>query len=145
MNTLLMFCAFFLLLLGTTYAQNSDILDKYHWSKRVLLVYTADNESPAYEQQIQEVEYQQAGVEDRDLVIFTVLPQRVINLEGKTLPPQSAEHLRQQYDVPSEQFAVILIGKDGGVKLKEKKFLSTDKLFSTIDQMPMRQREMRAN
>jgi len=145
MNVLIVFCALFLLLSGTACAQNPDLLDSYQWSNRVLLVYAADEESPTYQQQIQEFEQHEAGVEDRDLVIFTVLPQKVINPEGKALSAQSAEYLRQRYDVPGQQFAVVLIGKDGGVKLKEEKFLSTDKLFGTIDQMPMRQREMRDN
>ncbi len=145
MNTLLILCSFFLLLPCTCYAQNSNLLNEYQWSNRLLLVYADDEESSAYRQQIQEFEGQQVGIDDRDLVVFTILPQKVINPEGETLPPQSAKDLRQRYDVPNAQFEVILIGKDGGVKLKERKFLSSEKLFSIIDRMPMRRREMQVN
>lgn len=37
---------------------------------------------------------------------------------------------------------VILIGKDGGAKLRSEKPLSMAKLQETIDAMPMRQDEM---
>ena len=39
-------------------------------------------------------------------------------------------------------FEVLLVGKDGGVKLRQETPLSVDDLFATIDAMPMRQREM---
>ena len=145
MNILLLFCACFFLLGGTSNAQDPEILDKYQWNNRLLLVYAASNESPVYQEQVQEFEQHQKGVEERDLVIFFIFPQKVINPEGKVSPSQTADYLRQRYSIASDQFAVILIGKDGGAKLTEKEFLSTDRLFGTIDQMPMRQREMRSN
>ena len=41
---------------------------------------------------------------------------------------------------PSE-FGLILIGKDGGIKLNSRK-TSLEEIFSLIDTMPMRQEEM---
>ena len=40
-------------------------------------------------------------------------------------------------------FTVILVGKDGGDKLRSTKPLSLKTIFYTIDAMPMRQSEMR--
>jgi hypothetical protein len=40
-------------------------------------------------------------------------------------------------------FEVILIGKDGGVKLRAKTPISIQELFSLIDAMPMRRQELR--
>ena len=42
-------------------------------------------------------------------------------------------------------FEVILIGLDGGEKLRQTKVLETDKLFAIIDGMPMRRSEIIKN
>lgn len=42
-------------------------------------------------------------------------------------------------------FEVILIGLDGGVKLRQTEALETKKLFDLINSVPMRQAEMRKN
>jgi hypothetical protein len=42
-----------------------------------------------------------------------------------------------------DEFEIILIGKDGGVKLRSKTPISLEELFSLIDAMPMRRQEMR--
>ena len=41
------------------------------------------------------------------------------------------------------QFEVILIGLDGGVKLRKSELLSSEELFTVIDGMPMRRAEIR--
>ena len=40
-------------------------------------------------------------------------------------------------------FEIVLIGKDGGVKLRSKTPLDVETLYAVIDAMPMRRREMR--
>ena len=40
-------------------------------------------------------------------------------------------------------FRVVLIGKDGGVKLRQEEPISVADLFALIDSMPMRKQEMR--
>jgi hypothetical protein len=42
----------------------------------------------------------------------------------------------------AEGFEVLLIGKDGGVKLRQQEPVGTDVLFAVIDAMPMRRQEM---
>ena len=62
--------------------------------------------------------------------------------EGQLL--QYAEQLNQkQLDLNEDVFSVILIGKDGGVKLRSAEPVSAEAIFGLIDGMPMRQREMR--
>jgi hypothetical protein len=45
--------------------------------------------------------------------------------------------LRRQLGVPDTGFAVVLVGKDGGVKLRRRTLLSADVVLGTIDAMPM--------
>ena len=50
--------------------------------------------------------------------------------------------LRKKFNVVND-FVFILIGKDGTVKLRVEKPVSSDGLFSLIGSMPMRKEEMR--
>jgi hypothetical protein len=45
--------------------------------------------------------------------------------------------------VPSSAFSLILVGKDGGIKLKRSDQVDLREVFELIDSMPMRQNEMR--
>ena len=45
--------------------------------------------------------------------------------------------------MPEESFRIVLIGKDGGVKLDQAKGISIQEVFDLIDTMPMRQAEIR--
>jgi hypothetical protein len=51
---------------------------------------------------------------------------------------------RRRFHIAPSSFTVILLGKDGGEKLRSTKPLTLQKLRDTIDAMPMRQEEMRA-
>ncbi len=50
--------------------------------------------------------------------------------------------LRRQVRAPAG-FAVVLVGKDGGVKLRQSSPVPFKELAATVDAMPMRQDEMR--
>jgi Domain of unknown function (DUF4174) len=49
-----------------------------------------------------------------------------------------ARKLRQEADKPDNTFQAVVIGKDGGVKLRSSDVVTDDKLFGLIDSMPMR-------
>ena len=49
------------------------------------------------------------------------------------------------HSIKNERFSILLIGKDGGEKLRSHEIPDLDTLFALIDGMPMRPREMSAN
>ena len=51
---------------------------------------------------------------------------------------------RKRFGVSLGAFRVVLVGKDGGVKLSSAAPVSAAKLFGLIDSMPMRRLEMRS-
>ncbi len=51
--------------------------------------------------------------------------------------------LRSTFHVDARRFTVILVGKDGGEKLRSNAPITIEKLDALIDAMPMRQQEMR--
>ena len=55
--------------------------------------------------------------EDRDLVVFEILESGPSTVNSNDLDPQTALTLRVKYNIQQGEFAIILIGKDGGVKL----------------------------
>ena len=72
------------------------------------------------------------------------LPRRADHLRAHVLDHKDlSDQWRSQYGVDPETFVVILVGKDGGEKLRSTEVVRLEKLYGTIDAMPMRRREMR--
>lgn len=103
-------------------------LDALKWRSRPVLVFADDPAGAAYRAQFALLRKARAGVEERDIIVFS------------DTAPGSSGALRARLKV--EGFTLVLIGKDGGVKLRADSPVAPEDLFRTIDRMPMRQREM---
>jgi hypothetical protein len=56
---------------------------------------------------------------------------------------EHAEKLRRRFNVQSGRFTVVLVGKDGGTKMVLEDRAELLKIFERIDDMPMRQQEIK--
>ncbi len=72
-----------------------------------------------------------AGLKERDIEVHEILGLK------------ANESVFKQYKASSQKFTFILFGKDGGEKLRSNKPVSPEKLYQTIDAMPMRRQEMK--
>ncbi len=63
---------------------------------------------------------------------------------GQPLSAKDAARLGVRFAVDPQEFAVLLIGKDGTVKRRDRQPIQPEDLFSTIDAMPLRQHELSA-
>ncbi len=81
-----------------------------------------------------------AEAHDRQL-IPVVLPYHAPATTKVQFPDAEADALRRRFHIAPVDFVVILIGKDGGPKLRSTRPLSIAKLKEIIDAMPMRQEE----
>lgn len=72
-----------------------------------------------------------AGLKERDIKVH-----EIVGFKGN-------ENLLKKYGASQKGFTFILFGKDGGQKLRSHEPLSSEKLYRTIDAMPMRQAEMK--
>lgn len=116
-------------------------LKPYQWKNRILLVFS---QQPAQLQhQLSAWEADSNGLENRDLIIFSIQGNKAQLVGGEILHQKDTDWLYEQYNSGKKPFLVILIGKDGTEKLKSVDILSTDRLFAVIDAMPMRQQEMK--
>lgn len=110
-------------------------MERLTWKSRVIVVYTPEADSKDFQKQKQILAEKTKGVKERDLV--------VIECVGKTLSSEDKNYVARHFNHDLSQFGVWLVGKDGGTKLSENKPTTTEKFFSLIDSMPMRQSEIK--
>jgi hypothetical protein len=118
-------------------------LDAYRWKNRIILVFAPSSTFKLYERQIRELQDQTDGILDRDLIIFEIFERGKSRSGNASLSEHQATQFRHQFGVKEGKFVIILMGKDGTVKLRSNEPVGTSELFSLIDGMPMRQEEMR--
>lgn len=111
--------------------------------QRVLLVF-ANGDNQLAETQLTIAAKHGDGFRQRDLLL--------VGLSGSNdLAPtamlSSADDAaaRKRFDVHPGQFTVILIGKDGGEKMRSNQPIPWERLQQTIDAMPMRRDEMQGH
>jgi len=71
---------------------------------------------------------------------------KLLHSAGREVPTRTiprAPELRSRYGVSGDSFALLLVGKDGGVKLTRNEPVALDEICALVDRMPMRRREMR--
>ena len=117
-------------------------LSDEQWQHRVLIVFTPSKQSPLYQQQQQAWQSRNEGMQERDLKLIEVLATGASRVDGQPMSAASADRLRNQFGVALEDFAVILVGKDGTEKQRFSQPVDLSDIFSTFDTMPMRQQEM---
>ena len=122
---------------------SSALLKRYRGKNRIILLFGENKEAALLKEQQAQAEVYRTGYDDRDLLQFQITPEQVITPQGESLGAKAASDFYARYDVSPGRFTAILIGKDGGEKLRRTdEKLGHELLFRTIDAMPMRQREM---
>ena len=99
--------------------------------KRKVFIFYTDQGIEQKVMQLSVLQAQQQGLKDRDIIIESY----AVN--------KSADEVKHWKVDASKHFTFILIGKDGGEKLRTDSVVSTEQLFATIDAMPMRKSEMK--
>lgn len=102
------------------------------WQRRVLLISATTAQDPALAQQRKILAAWRTKADDRDLSIVEVIGNKISGATDKV------QVLRKKYRLPSTGFTAILIGKDGGEKLRSATPLQGAQLEEIIDAMPMR-------
>ncbi|MEH2416322.1 MAG: DUF4174 domain-containing protein [Nostoc sp.] len=129
---------------GSTQAikMSSFKLTSQKWQNRVLLIFAPSVDNLSYQQQMQLFDQQKSGFKDRNLVLVQVLATNKSYANGQLIDESSAANLRNRFGVDQENFRVILVGKDGGIKRQDTTPVAATVIFEQIDAMPMRQQEM---
>ena len=117
-------------LLATGPVNANGPLEEYLWQKRPVIVFADSEFDPSFVEQIELLEAGLEELEARDVVIL------------KDTDPTLTSELRKE--LRPRGFAIVLIGKDGGVKLRKASPWDVREISRVIDKMPIRQQEMRA-
>ena len=118
-------------------------LEVYQWKNRLLILFASSEKDLVYQSFKEQLQRRILEVKDRDLLIFHVLETGESGLAHLHLKKEQVLFLRKKFSIKPGQLIAILIGKDGEVKLRRELPVELSEIFSVIDAMPMRQREIR--
>ena len=113
-------------------------LNQLEWAHRIIIIHEKENSTT---QTLKIIKTQKIELDDRDIIWFVLSAnknQLTSNFDG-----QLDNSLKQQLSsiTNNPNYQVILIGKDGGIKSRNKN-LDLQNIFAQIDAMPMRINEM---
>jgi hypothetical protein len=110
---------------------HAEPLTEYLWKSRVVLSFSAAKSTPERILLLKQIEQYQCEFDDRQMVHIDLIA-------------GSNDHqlLSREFSLPNKDFNLVLLGKDGDVKLLTSQ-PSLENLLTLIDTMPMRQRELR--
>ncbi|HEX8657453.1 MAG TPA: DUF4174 domain-containing protein [Hymenobacter sp.] len=112
----------------------AETLRASRWQQRVLLVAAPSAGHADFQHQKKLLATSAAGLATRDFLVLDVLYDQLSSADQ--------QFLAHKLGVRPPTFAAVLIGKDGGVKLRSAQPIAPQTLFDTVDQMPMRRAEM---
>jgi hypothetical protein len=117
-------------------------MSDYQWKKRPVVVFAPSEGDARFVRQKAVFNGARTNFLDRDVVVVYVTGGSVSHDLGAG-PGMSAAALRTRFRASEGAFRVLLIGKDGGIKLDSPVPLTASDLFGEIDRMPMRRDEIR--
>ncbi len=105
-------------------------LSDFLWEARPIIIFANTANDPRVETQLKYLLENEADLLERDIVIIV------------DTDPSLASELRLK--LRPRDFQLVLIGKDGGVKLRKPRPWSMRELSRVIDKMPIRKQEIAA-
>lgn len=130
--------------LGSATAVAAELSD-YLWEHRPLLVFAPTDSDPRLVEMLSRIEASRCDFVDRDMVIGLVVTEGTSTLDGQVINADESQRLANQYAISENAFSVLLIGKDGGEKLRVNEVPDLRTIYAVVDGMPMRSGEMSAN
>ncbi len=104
-------------------------LSEFIWKKRPVLVFADNENDSSYIEQIELLHENEADLIARDVIVLT------------DTDPAARSALRLQ--MRPRGFMLVLVGKDGGTKMRKPFPWDVREITRSIDKMPIRQREIR--
>jgi hypothetical protein len=108
-----------------------DPLEEYLWVARPVIVFAPSENHPLFIRQMRELESRKDELAERDVVVIT----------DTTPGPSRAETTPLRAKFRPHDFNVLIVGKDGQVKLRRPSPQSASQILRLIDRLPLRQQE----
>ena len=120
-------------------------LSDYLWQRRPLLLFAPSESDPRLIETMRRIEASQCDFVDRDMVLGRIVTEGTSSLDGNVVDNNQAQMLFSDFGIGADSFSVVLIGKDGGEKLRVADVPDLQAIYAVIDGMPMRARETGAD
>ena len=114
---------------------NSSPLEKYLWKNRVVVTFSPSKNDTERNYFVNSINRNLCKFNSRNIIHIDFI------FNEKNHEIEKFESSFENLSLSASEFRLILIGKDGRIKLNSRK-TSLKKIFSLIDTMPMRQEEM---
>lgn len=118
-------------------------LSTYRWSRRLLVVAAPKASDERVRKQLAGIDANRKAFAARDMTLLLLYEEDASTAAGKRVAKDDAERVRRELGIAAGEFAVRLVGKDGGVKRSADRPVPMREIYEQIDQMPMRRQEMR--
>lgn len=113
-------------------AAAEDPLAEHLWTARPVIVFAPSESDPRFVRQMRELQSRPEEFAERDVVVITDTEPGPSRFETTALRAKFRPH----------DFNLIVVGKDGEVKLRRPGPVSASQLLRLIDRLPIRQQEM---
>jgi len=130
--------------LGPAQAMAAELSD-YLWQRRPLLLFAPAESDPRLVETMRRIEASRCDFVDRDMVLGRIVTEGTSTLDGQFVDTNQAQRLMSGFGIGMDSFSVVLIGKDGGEKLRVANVPDPQAIYAVIDGMPMRARERSAS
>jgi hypothetical protein len=108
-------------------AADSD-LSEFLWTNRPVVIFADNAADPRFQEQMERLSEDQHMLAERDVIVLTDTDPKARSALRKKLRPRG--------------FMLVIIGKDGGVKLRKPHPWSVREITRSIDKFPSRLREV---
>jgi len=126
-HALALFIGFAAIIAGPALAED-DPIAAYKWEARPVIIFADSEKDPRFQRQVSNLSSRPDDMTERDVVILL------------DTDPNANSALRKKFR--PRDFQILLIGKDGQIKLRRPHPITAEDLNRQIDRMPMRRREM---
>tara|TARA_B100000945_G_C20072959_1_gene453335 strand:+ start:186 stop:599 length:414 start_codon:yes stop_codon:yes gene_type:complete len=114
---------------------HSSPLDEFLWKNRIVVTFSPSKNNTERSYFLNSINNNICEFNSRNIIHIDLI------FNEKNHEIEKFESFFENLSLSASEFRLILIGKDGGIKLNSRK-TSLEEIFSLIDTMPMRQEEM---
>jgi hypothetical protein len=119
-------------------------MKRYQWNSRPLLVFAPSKADLTYCETMMIWNRNVPELVEQDLVLIEVFEDGISRAEGREIPQDSAEDLRETFQVEAGKLTIVLVGKDGTEKGRFDQLFPLQPIYDRIDASPVPSREVRS-
>ena len=138
-------CLFILTIFISMSTSAQQDFSKLKWKNRIIVFNTPSLSNEDFKNQWDAFMEFPKKISDRNILLFVLVKGKIYDNDLRLIQKMEVAEIRKKYQLTQSYPGFILIGKDGGVKSRKEYFIDPKDVFLNIDQMPMRQQEMKQN